>query len=192
MVLSPLFKASSMQELTVPLYIRVVNWVMCCLPGGTPHPPLHFTHNTHRGRKRVLFKPREVLTRCQLPRVVLKMTYNNARYEFEVLESIVMVIDMEGFFLPHFICRELGSTNIYGGFTNNMYSPLMKYTDLDAKQIRQVRYVRRRIHGLQFTPSMYENAKPHQFLKIDLTALYNTYKTNKRDVVAYKEGGGAH
>ena len=33
-----------------------------------------------------------------------------------------MVIDMEGFFIPYFICRELGTANVYGGFTNNMYS----------------------------------------------------------------------
>ena len=99
-----------------------------------------------------------------------------------------MVIDMEGFFIPYFICRELGTANVYGGFTNNMYSPPLKYIELDSKQIRQVQYVRRRIHGLQFTPSSFEDAKSQEFLKIDVQNLYNTYKSGKRDLVAYKGG----
>ena len=99
-----------------------------------------------------------------------------------------MVIDMEGFFIPYFVCRELGTANVYGGFTNNMYSAPMKYTELDGKQIRQVQYVRRRIHGLQFTPSSFENAKSQEFLKVDVQNLYNTYKSGKRDLVAYKGG----
>ena len=60
--------------------------------------------------------------------------------------------------------------------------------ELDAKQIRQVQYVHRRIHGLQFTPSSFENVKAQEFLKIDVQNLYNTYKSERRDLVAYKGG----
>ena len=81
-----------------------------------------------------------------------------------------MVIDMEGFFLSLTSSVEnwVLQTSMED-LPTTCTRPLMKYTELDSKQIRQVQYVRRRIHGLQFTPiHVLRDAKSQEFLKIDV------------------------
>ena len=108
--------------------------------------------------------------------------------EFQALDKICLIIDMEGFLIPKFYCRELGAANYLGGYDSHFYEIPMKYTDLLPTQLKQVMYVLRRIHGLPFTPSFFENAKPQDQLKVDMLNMYHFYKTPERSVVAYKGG----
>ena len=104
------------------------------------------------------------------------------------LERICLIIDMEGYFLPKFYARELGYAHYLGGFGQHFYEMPMKYSDLLPSQVKQVVYVTRRIHGLSFTPTHFENAKPQDQLPVDVVNLYKQYKTNQKMMVAYKGG----
>ena len=104
------------------------------------------------------------------------------------LERICLIIDMEGYFLPKFYACELGYANYLGCFGQHFYEMPMKYTHLLPSQVKQVVYVTRRIHGLSFTPTHFENAKPQDQLALDVTNLYKQYRTNQKMVVAYKGG----
>ena len=108
--------------------------------------------------------------------------------EKSALERICLIIDMEGYFLPKFYARELGYANYLGGFGQHFYEMPMKYTDLLPSQVKQVVYVTRRIHGLSFTPTHFENAKPQDQPALEVTNLYKQYRTIEKMVVAYKGG----
>ena len=106
----------------------------------------------------------------------------------QALERICLIVDMEGFFLPKFYCRELGYANYLGGCGSKYYEMSMKYTDLILSQQKQVAFVRRRIHGMPFIPTHFEDAKPQEQLAQDVMELYELYKTEAKTVVAYKGG----
>ena len=106
----------------------------------------------------------------------------------QALERICMYIDMEGFFLPKFHARELGYANYLGGSGSKHYWMPMLYTDLVPSQQRQANFVTRRIHGLPFTPTHFEDASPQEQLVQDVTDLYKLYMTEDKPVIAYKGG----
>ena len=64
----------------------------------------------------------------------------------------------------------------------------MKYMDLVPTQQRQVAFVTRRIHGLPFTPTHFEDAQPQKQLAQDVTDLYQMYITADKPTIAYKGG----
>ena len=82
--------------------------------------------------------------------------------QMQALERICLIIDMEGFFLPKFYCRELGYTTYLGGTGSKHYRLPMKYTDLRPTQQKQAAFVTRRIHGLPFTPTHFEDAQAQE------------------------------
>ena len=106
----------------------------------------------------------------------------------QALERICLYIDMEGFFLPKFHVRELGYANYLGGSGSKHYWMPMLYTDLVPSQQRQANFVTRRIHGLPFTPTHFEDAQPQEQLAQDVSDLYQLYMTEDKPVIAYKGG----
>ena len=64
----------------------------------------------------------------------------------------------------------------------------MLYTDLVPSQQRQANFVTRRIHGLPFTPTHFEDASPQEQLQQDVADLYKLYATPEKTVIAYKGG----
>lgn len=64
----------------------------------------------------------------------------------------------------------------------------MKYSDLLPNQQKQVAFVNRRIHGMPFIATHFENARPQDQLAQDVKELYELYKTDAKTVVAYKGG----
>ena len=108
--------------------------------------------------------------------------------QLKALERICLYIDMEGFFLPKFLCRELGYCNHLGGSGSKHYSLPMKYVDLVPTQQRQADFVTRRIHGLPFTPTRFENAQPQERLAQDVVDIYQLNMTSEKPVIAYKGG----
>ena len=108
--------------------------------------------------------------------------------QVKALERICLYIDMEGFFLPKFHVRELGYVTYLGGCGSKHYCLPMKYTDLMPSQQKQAAFVTRRIHGLPFTPTHFEDAQPQEQLVQDVTDLYQLYMTEDKPVIAYKGG----
>ena len=108
--------------------------------------------------------------------------------QVKALERICLYIDMEGFFLPKFHVRELGYANYLGGSGSKHYWMPMLYTDLVPSQQRQANFVTRRIHGLPFTPTHFEDAQPQEQLVQDVTDLYQLYMTPEKPTIAYKGG----
>ena len=106
----------------------------------------------------------------------------------QALERICLYIDMEGFFLPKFHARELGYATYLGGSGSKHYWMPMLYTDLVPSQQRQANFVTRRIHGLPFTPTHFEDAQPQEQLAQDVVDLYKLYMTPEKPVIAYKGG----
>ena len=97
--------------------------------------------------------------------------------ELKAMERICLIIDMEGFLFPNFVCSELKYADRGGCYGDVMYSLPMKYTDLLPNQVKQVTYVRRCIHGLPHKPTHFENAKPQEELPVDVVDLYRASKT---------------
>ena len=108
--------------------------------------------------------------------------------QMQALERICLIVDMEGFFLPKFHVRELGYATYLGGAGSKHYWMPMKYTDLVPAQQRQANFVTRRIHGLPFTPTHFEDAQPQEQLVQDVTDLYQMYMTADKPTIAYKGG----
>ena len=106
----------------------------------------------------------------------------------QALERICLYIDMEGFFLPKFHVRELGYANYLGGSGSKHYWMPMLYTDLVPSQQRQANFVTRRIHGLPFTPTHFEDASPQEQLQQDVADLYTLNMTPEKTVIPYKGG----
>ena len=106
----------------------------------------------------------------------------------KALERICLIIDMEGFFLSKFYVRELGYCNHLGGNGSKHYSLPMNYVDLVPTQKRQADFVTRRIHGLPFTPTRFENAQPQERLAQDVADIYQLNMTPEKTVIAYKGG----
>ena len=106
----------------------------------------------------------------------------------KALERICLIVDMEGFFLPKFYARELGYSNYLGGSGSKYYQLPMDYTNLLPSQPKEANFVTRRIHGMPFTPTHFENANPQDKLSTDVVELYEQYKTETKTVVAYKGG----
>ena len=90
----------------------------------------------------------------------------------KALERICLIIDMEGFFLPKFYARELGYSNYLGGSGSKYYQLPMDYTNLLPSQQKQANFFTRRIHGMPFTPTHFENANPQDKLSSDVVELY--------------------
>ena len=106
----------------------------------------------------------------------------------KALERICLIIDMEGFFLPKFYCRELGYANYLGGCASHYYEMPMKYTELTPSQQKQAAFVTRRIHGMPFNATHFEDARPQDQLAQDVVELYQLYVTEEKPVIAYKGG----
>ena len=99
-----------------------------------------------------------------------------------------MIIDMEGFFLSKFYARELGYSNYLGGCGSKNYQMPMKYTELLPSQQKQAAFVTRRIHGMPFFSTHFEDAQPQEQLAQDVVDLYQLYMTAEKPVIAYKGG----
>ena len=108
--------------------------------------------------------------------------------QMQALERICLIVDMEGFFLPKFHVRELGYATYLGSAGSKHYTMPMKYTDLVPTQQRQANFVTRRIHGLPFTPTHFEDAQPQEQLVQDVADLYQLYMTPEKPTIAYKGG----
>ena len=106
----------------------------------------------------------------------------------KALERICLIIDMEGFFLPKFYVRELGYSNHLGGSGSKYYSMPMKYTELTPSQQKQTAFVTRRIHGMPFNATHFEDAHPQEQLAEDIVDLYQLHMTEDKPVIAYKGG----
>ena len=106
----------------------------------------------------------------------------------KALERICLIIDMEGFFLPKFHVRELGYANHLGGSGSKHYQIPMKYTELTPSQQKQVAFMTRRIHGLPFTPTHFEDAQAQEQLQQDVVDIYQLYMTAEKPTIAYKGG----
>ena len=106
----------------------------------------------------------------------------------KALERICMIIDMEGFFLPKFYARELGYSNYLGGCGSKYYQMPMNYTELLPSPQKQTAFVTRRIHGMPFFSTHFENAQPQEKLAQDIVDLYQLYMTAEKPVIAYKGG----
>ena len=108
--------------------------------------------------------------------------------QVKALERICLIMDMEGFFLPKFYCRELGYSNHLGGCGSKHYSLPMKYEELAPIQQKQAAFVTRRIHGLPFTPTHFEDAHTQERLRQDVVDLYTLNMTTEKPTIAYKGG----
>ena len=108
--------------------------------------------------------------------------------QVKALERICLIIDMEGFFLEKFYARELGYANHLGGCGSKHYSLPMKYEELVPIQQKQAAFVTRRIHGLPFTPTHFEDAHAQERLHQDVVGLYMLNMTAEKPKIAYKGG----
>ena len=105
------------------------------------------------------------------------------------MEKICMIMDMEGYFLPRFYCRELGVLGMDWLTTKRyFYHMPINYLELTPSQATTVMFVKRRIHGLPFVPSYMERARPAKQLYEDIKEFYDAAKTPDKFVVAYKGG----
>ena len=119
-------------------------------------------------------------TACRACRVV---------QSFRMLSHVCLVLDLEGFELQgQFLVRELGWcdwTGQHWGTTH--YYPTQPYPEA-WKDKRLIRFVRRHIHGLPYTPAHREQARPAAHLEQDVKELVHKFQQPDKTVVAYKGG----
>ena len=100
-----------------------------------------------------------------------------------------MIMDMEGYFLPEFYCRELGAVGLSDETTlHYFYKMPMSFLDLSPSQATTVTFVKSRIHGLPFVPSHQEKAHPYDQLMKDILYMYRSQMQVGKMMVAYKGG----
>ena len=108
---------------------------------------------------------------------------------FRMLAHVCLVLDLEGFEVQgQFLVRELGWcdwTGQHWGTTH--YYPIQPYSEA-WKDRRLVRFVRRHIHGLPYTPTHREQARPAAALEQDVRELVHKFQQPDKTVVAYKGG----
>ena len=96
---------------------------------------------------------------------------------FRMLSRVCLVLDLEGFEVQgQFLVHELGWcdwTGQHWGTTH--YYPTKPYPEA-LKDQRLVRFVRRHIHGLPYTPAHREQAPPAAALKQDVKELVHTFQ----------------
>lgn len=108
------------------------------------------------------------------------------------MEKICCIIDFDGFHVGgEFLVREFG----YIGTDQNSNANSIKFDlrpykkDLQPSDWKTVRFVTKHITGLPLTPVDDENAVPLNCLDSKVTAVYQLFKTPKRNAVAYKGKG---
>ena len=112
-----------------------------------------------------------------------------ARQLLAMLARVCLVLDLEGVELQdQFIVRELGWCDWTGRHSGHVhYHPSVPYPE-DWKERRQIRFVRRHIHGLPYYPHGYEKARPAVQLEHDVKRLVEQFQRPDKNVVAYKGG----
>ena len=108
---------------------------------------------------------------------------------FRMLAHVCLVLDLEGFEVQgQFLVRELGWCDWTGQhWRTTHYYPTQPYPEA-WKDRRLVRFVRRHIHGLPYTPNYREQARPAAALEQDVRELVHTFQRPNKTVVAYKGG----
>ena len=108
---------------------------------------------------------------------------------FRMLSHVCLVLDLEGFKVQgQFLVRELGWcdwTGQHWGTTH--YYPTRPYPEAWKDQ-RLIRFVRRHVHGLPYTPAHREQARPAAHLEQDVKDLVHKFQQPDKMVVAYKGG----
>lgn len=100
-----------------------------------------------------------------------------------------MVLDLEGFMIENkFVVRELGYYAWTGDHGRMAFYPPMTWNELSPKDRKTVWFVKYHVHGLTFSPMREEQAHPQSLLTPTLLSLYESFKTEKLNVVAYKGG----
>ena len=98
---------------------------------------------------------------------------------FRMLSHVCLVLDLEGFEVQgQFLVRELGWcdwTGQHWGYSH--YYPTRPYPEA-WKDKRLIRFVRRHIHGLPYTPAHREQARPAADLEQDIKDLACTSSNN--------------
>ena len=106
---------------------------------------------------------------------------------FRMLSHVCLVLDLEGFEVQgQFLVRELGWCDWTGQhWGHSHYYPTRPYPEA-WKDKRLIRFVRRHIHGLPYTPAHRQQARPAAHLEQDVKDLVHKFQQPDKTVVAYK------
>ena len=106
---------------------------------------------------------------------------------FRMLSHVCLVLDLEGFEVQgQFLVRELGWCDWTGQhWGHSHYCPTLPYPDA-WKDKRLIRFVRRHIHGLPYTPSQQEQARPAADLEHDVQDLVQKFQQPDKTVVVLR------
>jgi len=118
------------------------------------------------------------------------------------MSKFCLCIDLDGFYINGtFVVREMGwysPVPEWGAYGVQHYTHDYQWSDLSERDQKKVRFVKRRVTGLTFRPSpqeykLQQGSLPGQSsLRQHVQHLWNKYKTDKCDVVAYKGGKLEH
>ena len=108
------------------------------------------------------------------------------------MDKICAVIDLEGFHIKSrggFHVRKLGFCDWKRHrMGSRSYQTFGVFRDLPKQDRITAAYVMKHIHGLSYSPSPWENARPPYEIHDDVVAIYQQYKTTQRDRIGYKGG----
>ena len=107
-----------------------------------------------------------------------------------VMERICLIVDFDGFQFRDqpFLVRELGFVAMDSDDCGLESFDLSVVPLADERDLSTVRYLRKCVHGLPYHPKFDERARPLDYLDECLLELYDRYRTDSRDLVAYKGG----
>ena len=108
---------------------------------------------------------------------------------FRMLSHVFLILDLEGFEVQgQFLVRELGWCDWTGQhWGHSHYYPTRPYPEA-WKDKHLIRFVRRHIHGLPYTPTHQEQVRPAADLEHDVKDLVQKFQQPDKTVVAYKGG----
>ena len=104
-------------------------------------------------------------------------------------DGVCGVLEMFGFFIgKNFYPREVGMSGRNGTSSHQKYVIPFEYQQLDSGDQMLVQVCKRHIHGLKFHARKEENAHKQDRLEQDVLGLYESAKSETRDVMAYRGG----
>ena len=104
-------------------------------------------------------------------------------------DGVCGVLEMFGFFIgKKFYPREVGMSGRNGTSSHQKYVIPFEYRQLDLGDQMLVQVCKRHIHGLKFHAREEEHAHERDRLEQDVMDLYESAKSEIRDVIAYRGG----
>ncbi|GBN91246.1 hypothetical protein AVEN_243958-1 [Araneus ventricosus] len=106
------------------------------------------------------------------------------------MDQVCCVIDFDGFRVSgQFLVREFGYIGINSSTGSSVRFDLRPYEeDISRSEWKTIDYVTKHITGLPFHPMENEETAPLRLLKCKVIAVHDLYRTDDKNVVAYKGG----